>query len=321
MSYRIEKGEPVSAAVRRIAKEQTAKALADLTIGPASASDDEIEEAIHDCRKRCKKLRGLLRLVRPVIGDRYKPGNVAFRDAARVLAPFRDAHAVLETFDHLEGWATGRDVNRRPLAAIREGLAADARAASKDVREQRDAIEHARHLIETGLARCMDAEFEADDWHAVGAGLKKTYRRGRKAMKAAAESRDPEDFHEWRKRCKYSWYHLRLIENCAPYILDPLTSGFHALSSTLGDAHDLAVLVERLDEAPDRYGGKDAVARVRVLAATARKDLERRADRGGLVLYAEPPARFVKRLERYWRTWRKRGPEPPLPELEDLSDR
>lgn len=321
MSYRIEQGEPVSAAVRRIANEQAAKALADLAIEPDSEGDGEIEEAVHDCRKRCKKLRGLLRLVRPVIGDDYKSGNVAFRDAARVLAPFRDAHAVLETFDLLTGRATGRDQDRRPLAAVREGLAADARTASTEIREQHDAVEQARHLIEAGLARCIDAEFEADDWHAVGAGLKKTYRRGRKAMKAAAESRDPEDFHEWRKRCKYSWYHLRLIENCAPYILDPLTSGFHALSSTLGDAHDLEVLVQRLDEAPDRYGGKDAVDRVRVLAATARKDLERRADRGGLVLYAEPPATFVKRMERYWRAWRKRGAEPPLPELEDLSDR
>ena len=320
MSYRVEQGEPLPMAFRRIAKEQSDKALANLATEPSTGGANDIVEAVHDCRKRCKKLRGLLRLVRPTIGDQYKLGNVAFRDAARILAPYRDGHAVLQTFDYLTAWATGRTADRWPLAAVRSGLAADAEAASEAVCEQRDSIEQARHLIESGLARCLDAEFADDDWQAVAGGLKKTYRRGRRAMTVAVESRNAGDFHEWRKRCKYTWYHLRLIEDCAPYILGPLTTGFHALASTLGDAHDLHVLVQRLDETPDRFGGADAVDRVRVLAA-AGEDLERRSERGGLILYAEPPGKFVNRLKQYWRTWRQRGPEPPLLELKDLAGR
>lgn len=314
MSYRIEEGEPVAGAFRRIAGEQAEKALANLGAGRG----DDAEETAHDTRKRCKKLRGLLRLVRPALGDDYKPANVAYRDAARILSPYRDAHVARKTFGLLVSAAVGRDDDRAPLKAVGEQLEADAESASQALREQ---IERAAHLIETGLARCLGATVSDDGWDVAGPGIGKTYRRGRKAMKAALASRDPEDFHEWRKRCKYTWYQLRLLENTAPWVLGPLKTGFHALASTLGDAHDLFVLVGRLDKNPARYGGDEAVGRVRSLAASLRDDLERRSERGGRILYGEPHDRFVEQPGRYWETWREFGTEPPLVELEDLADR
>nr|WP_240956431.1 CHAD domain-containing protein [Wenzhouxiangella sp. XN79A] len=286
--------------------------------------EGDVEAAVHDARKRCKKLRGLLRLVRPVIGELYAPGNRAFRDAARRLGPYRDAHALLETFDRLGAVAPGRGRDREPLAAVRDGLAADAERASTALRDGDDDLEDAAHGIEAGVERArrvrIDAAVGPLDASAVRPGLKKTYKRGHKARRTAADSASPEDFHEWRKRCKYTWYHLRLVGHAAPWVLGPLADGFHALSNTLGDAHDLHVLSERLGAEPQRYGGSDAVDRVHVLAGGVRLRLEHAALRGGAVLYAEPPGRFADRLARYWQTFRSDGVEPPLPELDDSID-
>ena len=47
---------------------------------------------VHDVRKRCKKVRGLLRLVRPGLGPDYRRANADVRDAARELSSLRDAH-------------------------------------------------------------------------------------------------------------------------------------------------------------------------------------------------------------------------------------
>ena len=336
MAYRIQPGETLQAAVHRIAGEQSDKALRDL----AGEREEDVESAVHDARKRCKKLRGLLRLVRPIIGDLYTSGNRAFRDAARRLGPYRDAHALLETFDRLGAVAPGRASDREPMAAVRCGLAADAERASAALRklednrpdkrkdnrndEREDDLERAAHDIETGVDRArrvrIDTSGEASDGLAIRAGLKKTYKRGRKARRKSADSGSPEDFHEWRKRCKYTWYHLRLVHHGAPWMLGPLADGFHALSNTLGDAHDLHVLSEGLAADPERYGGPASIDRVLVLAGGVRRRLEHAALRGGATLYAEPPDRFADRIVRYWDAFRTRGVEPPLPELGDSID-
>ena len=51
---------------------------------------------------------------------------------------------------------------------------------------------------------------------AVAGGLRKTYARGRRALDSAVEAPTSENFHEYRKRTKYTWYHVRLLDETAP---------------------------------------------------------------------------------------------------------
>jgi CHAD domain-containing protein len=77
--------------VRRIAVEQISAMLGE--IDDASLGRDE---TVHQLRKRCKKLRGLVRLVRPGFED-DRSENATFRDAARGLSALRDADVLIET--------------------------------------------------------------------------------------------------------------------------------------------------------------------------------------------------------------------------------
>jgi ADP-ribose pyrophosphatase YjhB (NUDIX family) len=66
MGSRFEIDETVGDGVHRITEEQVGAAIVALEgVGGLGG------EAVHDTRKRGKKLRGLLRLVRPVLGDVY----------------------------------------------------------------------------------------------------------------------------------------------------------------------------------------------------------------------------------------------------------
>jgi len=67
MGYKIKRKESIRNAVRRVADEQIGKGIAEL-------DDDALPdpEKVHQLRKRCKKLRGLVRLVRPVAEDLYQ---------------------------------------------------------------------------------------------------------------------------------------------------------------------------------------------------------------------------------------------------------
>lgn len=312
MSYALEVREPVTDALRRAAREQADKALADLE----DVRPDEVVEAVHDCRKRCKKVRGVARLVRPALGDEYAPANAAFRDAARQLSDLRDAHALLETFDALIA-ATADHLPDDGLLSVRTGLSARAQRATDAVTGDDPRIGRAIDLLRAGRAR-VDVWDPGEDWKAVRGGLKKTYGRGRSALAAARDAATVDRFHEWRKRVKYTWYHHRLLTPLAPSLLEPLADRFHDLSDVLGDAHDLAVLWDQLSEAPDEFGGEEQVATAGVLVDGCRADLERRAVSAGTRLYAESPKRFVGRLGTYWEAADQLGEELPAGEIGEV---
>ena len=96
MAYRFEREfATIQDGVRQLAVE-----LIDEAIDCAGGKGKDVHETVHSLRKSCKKLRGLIRLVRPVFDD-YRAENAAFRDAGRELSFLRDAGVLIETYDGL----------------------------------------------------------------------------------------------------------------------------------------------------------------------------------------------------------------------------
>jgi CHAD domain-containing protein len=312
MAYALEVHESIVDAVHRISGEQVERAVASLE----EANSQSLATAVHDCRKRAKKLRGLIRLVRPALGEAYGPANASFRDAGRELSALRDAQAALATFDAMVAAAPDR-LPAGGLGAARSGLAALADEATR-AEDRRLRIETAADLLRAGGRQVRSASLAGDGWAAVGPGITRTYAAGRRALAEARRGSEPPAVHEWRKRAKDAWYHVRLLGDAAPSILEPLRERFHDLSDALGDAHDLVVIGERLRASPDRYGGHAQVRAVCDLADMERRKLERRAMRLGLRLYAEKPKAYANRMGAYWRAWQKSGDEKPTGGVADL---
>lgn len=240
MSYHLKAGEPVEAEVRRLAADQLDRAFCELD-DPALDRD----ETVHQARKRCKKLRGLLRLVRPAIrGKTYPRENRALRDAQRLLSPLRDARARLGSLALLRD-AFDEVLDADALACVREAFAA--RLEGADAAEP---VERFRSVLEDVRSRAQEWEIEAEGFDAIEAGVAKTYRRGRRAMRRAYRKGSAEAFYEWRKRVKYHLYHVRLMRESWPLPLEARRSALDQLADHLGDAHDLAVLASHLNAHP-----------------------------------------------------------------------
>lgn len=325
MGYAFEVDEKVSEAVDRIIGEQVERSVSTLE----EIEDHDFETAVHECRKRAKKLRGLIRLVRPALGGAYTPANEMFRDAGRELSGARDAHAALATFDDLVA-ASPEQLPDGGLGTVRSSLAALAEQASQ-TEDRLGSAERAAGLFRAGGDQVIHARLSAKGWAAIGPGLNRTYRAGRRALASVTGGGvpDPGAVHEWRKRTKDAWYHVRLLRAAAPSILDPLDDRFHDLSDALGDAHDLVVICERLRGDPERFGGQGPVRAACELAEARRADLEKRAARLGARLYAEAPKAYTTRMRTYWQVWKDAGTEesvsgladlfPPADDLDDLD--
>ncbi len=286
MAYRLELHRPVEDEVRRITREQIEKARNDL-------DQADLREAVHQARRRFKKIRALLRLFRPFLGDIYEQENARFRDAGRLLAPIRDATSVLEAVAVVE------EDSGRSFEPAKQGLRRQREPIERDAQHDRYVLNEIRCILDGAMAELQDWSIEAD---AGAAGLARTYGRGRKEFKAAREDPSPERLHEWRKRTKYHRYHCRLLEKAWRGPLEARAQEAHDLTDLLGDHHDLNELEAVLTENPTAFGGGTPVREVFDCARRHRSELESRALRLGAKLYAETPKALAHRLGGYWRT-------------------
>ena len=311
MSYRLRPDTSVRKNVRRLARRELDRSLAALD----EPGELGLAETVHDVRKRCKKVRAVLRLARPGLGQEYSRANAGVRDAARELSGLRDAHATLATFDELVAATHGDAADGGTLERVRRGLAARAGAAG-DADAEPALADAAERLAE--VRRRVPRWSPGDDVEVLLGGLEANYARARRAFRLSLDDPDDEALHEWRKRTKYGWHHVKLMDPVAPSALGPMAKRLKDLSDGLGDDHDLAVLRALIVAAPRDFGGaasKEAVA----LIDGARADLQDRCHRLGARVYAEPAPAFRKRLGRYWAAWRTQGRERPAGEIGDLA--
>lgn len=298
MAYRIIPGDSDPAeSLRRIALGQIEKAFADLR-DPALGRHEKVRQL----RKRCKKLRGLVRLVRPGF-DGYEDINATLRDAARALSHLRDTAALREAFDDL---VEGYDGVFAPEAVRRiRFLLSHVQRSSFAPEEITALLSTFRETMERLEAQAPGWTLTADGFDAYAGGLRKTYGRARDAMKSARTLPDAEAMHEWRKRVKYHWYHARILAPIWPGPMEAHVASADTLGKLLGRHHDLAVLgsrlrahdVTRLDRATgDVLSGLVALKMARV---------EQQAWEEGARLLTDPPRHLAERWRSYWTIWRQ----------------
>lgn len=312
MGYRFRRGESVEDGLRRIATGQIDKALAEV-----DDPDLDSHETVHQVRKRCKKLRGLVRLVRPVFPD-YRRVNALFRDAAGELSFIRDAHAVIATLDnlleHFDGVVEAQAFEsiRRELIDRRDQTDADRESIERRLSAFRDTLAESRPDAECWVLK-------AGDGQAVAGGAGKTYRRARKAMADARDEPSTAVLHEWRKRVKYHWYHARLLANCWPKVIKPWATQVSRLADLLGDEHDLAVLHAMLLEHPGRYGDRKTLQAFTGLIERRRAELRASAFRLGSFVLFEKPKQLERRIRVYFDAWQAPAAELSAPPPADTD--
>jgi excisionase family DNA binding protein len=140
-------------------------------------------------------------------------------------------------------------------------------------------------------------------------GLQRTYTRGRTAMSSAYTQPGSEIFHEWRKRAKYLWHQIEILEALWPKVFTMMADELHTLSDYLGDDHDLAVLRAMILNQVKGFGDERELMRLVSLIDRERLELEALARPLGERLYFDSPKTFVQRLETYWKAWQAEDQE------------
>lgn len=270
MSYRIRPGRPLTREVVRIAKIQYASAIAVLRDQP-----DGPYEAIHEARKRFKRLRGLFRLVRDAAPKFHARENARVRDIARTLSTVRDATALVETLDHLLASDAAGD-NPAALCAIRARLAARCDHITTQETDLEAKITAAIASCEAGIKALRKLRLPAKPDKAIAVlagGTAKNYGRAVRALETAVASGNPADWHDLRKRIKYHCMHVQLLSPAWPGEMALRARIADHAGEALGDDHDLANLENLIAAAPDAVGNEAEIAALRACMAARSAEL------------------------------------------------
>src|SRR5262245_39968961 len=291
MTYRFKLQEPIGQGASRIGLEQIEMATAKL------GSKDDIPAAIHDARRCLKRLRALLRLIRPGLADgAYRREAKLLAGTGRLLSGARDLFVTRQTLDKLEarfGPLPHGGTAERLGKLIATGQARNRRASADARRQTLQRLEQARRLF----AGKAIGRIEFDH---LTVGLAAAYRKARKAFRHAYREPSDEAFHAWRKRVQLHWRHTLLLSHGWPEAMSARASEAKELSRLLGEDHDCSVLLAFVSEPDMPRLDADDLNLLTQRCRTYQADLRAQAKPRGERLFAEPASALKDRVTLDW---------------------
>ena len=294
MAYRFKRKEPVAKAIRRLGRGRIEHALERM-------KERNRAEAVHGARKEIKKARAVVRLIRTGITQKkYRQLTGRLRNAAALLAAPRDAYIKTKTLHDLAEHFKGR-IAPASLRSVRTALRKACNEEMKRFESERtsSAVEKSLHPV---LKTLEHLQVNSNGWEALGPGVKTAYRQGRLAYRTASKNPSPETFHEWRKRAKNLWYHVRLLHPVRPGWMEAMAGELKTLGEYLGVDHDLTVLRQEIEART--FGSARIRHALNRLIERRQQALQASALALGAGFYTEKPSIFRDRLAGYWQAWR-----------------
>ncbi len=282
--------------MHRVAREELEGTLKELL----TVNDQARSTAVHEARKHLKKVRALIRLLRPVTGESfYKLENAAMRKAAERMSSIRDSHVRVQTIEKLIV-KSGKRRAPAAFARIRTAMAARLRQMMEES-EKEDWSKQAAADMEQALCRLDKWPLKRVTTKSIRSGLKAACKKARRALMVARGNATDANLHELRKRVKDLWYDLRLLGGGRPPPIQALTKRFRDLGQKLGDDHDLAMLLTAhadnpLPEPADWETLEKAIA-------SRRPRLQRAVLRLASKALIRKPGAFADFVVGRWETW------------------
>ena len=235
MPYRLNPDRALPTALTRVARGEIHRAIGELESLPE-------DEAVHQVRKRCKKMRALLRLVRYTADGLYRYENAQYRTLANTLAGSRDAVSLR---DALRKLAPGEFPNIEAFLSQRANHKSDEQA-----------LEDAAEQLAQAAQRIDAWQLQSLSWKDARKGYQKGYQRARKSMQEAFAQETAPAFHDFRKRVKDHWYHTRLLAKRHKKKVGARRKALRLLATALGDWRDLYLLCHFLAPMSDQFPGE-----------------------------------------------------------------
>jgi CHAD domain-containing protein len=288
MPFTLNPDEPIRRGLKQLIRRQLR--------GADKRLREDGEGAVHEARKSVKKARAIVELLQQADTDALGEDKRRLRAAGRALSILRDSDAVIASFDLLRT-RFPRRLPEHTNGIIRRQLARRKTRIARDARDNRSLAKtaHTLRAVRRSVKHWAMPAIDALDLPDL---LKASYRASRKAMNRARKTTAAPDLHQWRKRVKTLWYHLRLAESLAPGLRGEIQR-FKQLETWLGEHHNLSVLQAAIADDDDvRHQDRGALRALMMMSGNMQRTFARKAFTLGRRLLDGRPGTFARDVRR-----------------------
>jgi len=261
------------------------------------------DSMVFELRKSIKKLRAILRIVRPAL-DRKPCSKLdrLMREFGRELGGLRDSTVLIDTLASLLGRFKPYP-RESAMLPVSEALHCRYQVALEDFTHNNDelSLTSGFNVIET---RVLNLDLHRISRAKLLAGMQKTYRRCRTGLQKLHAEPSTENSHDLRRQVKYAWNQLRLIHKWEHGMFKPMVADLDRLGRLLGEDSDIALLVETLQRHPEICCTRIRTEFIIALAESRRTALLSASLRLADRIFAARPGYFGNWLEKgagdYW---------------------
>jgi CHAD domain-containing protein len=267
--------------------------MLELARATSTAAGENPEAAVHSWRKSLRRARSVVRFARPLCDPKKARALLAvLADAMRRTSSIRDVHVLEATLADVPDRRETRAVRARVDRSIRE-----ARASAGSTERVLVSLGDATRRLEGCEARFESALARDVAWKTIESSLRKSHRRVRRAWKGAERSRADAHIHEWRKRTKELRYELEMLASSGAPWVARRHEDLVRLAESLGEATDLIVLSDFLQDWNREAKDEEADLLLRQVRRLVDKRLARALERARPVL-GRRPRKFAQKALR-----------------------
>lgn len=295
--FSITNSESIAGNIHRILLEQL-----DYIKMQSEREQEDVHKAIHEIRKSIKRIRAVLRMIRDEIGySSYYRENVFYRDLSRKLSEIRNFEVLSGSIRTLQK-DLSNTIPADVFISLEEELGRQQEEVTGGPARLNQLLKKTAGEIDNGRERINDFPIKHDDFGALEGGLFRMYRQGRRYLRDARKNPSPAQLHDLRKRMKYFWYQVDILQPIFPGPMKAYASTLETIGENLGVYHDLQVMQEFL-------AGSEIIPDARVNEALQEACIARKSmllqniwPMAGMA-YSEKPRAMVDRLASYWEVY------------------
>ena len=267
------------------------------------SDQDEVHKSVHEIRKSFKRIRAILRLVRDEIGySSYYRENVFYRDLSRRLSDIRSYAVLIDTSRILQADLSNTipQTEIEPLIDLVQ-VRRDKFLAMLQLDE--NIMGNISKEIQKARKRIPDLAIPHDDFRAFKGGLLRIYRQGMQYRDLAKMQPSYHNLHDLRKRMKYLWYQMLILQPIFPPMLKAYAETLDGIGENLGIYHDFDELqhfLERHREIINDPVHATLTEGCEIKMASFLKRTWNAID----TIYSEEPADIARRFTNYWKAYK-----------------
>ena len=291
--FSITNNEEISVAIHRILTEQY-----EFVIDTCKNYDDP-HIAIHDIRKSFKRIRAVLKLIKPDIPfETYKRENILVRDLSRRFSKARNLHVFAEEFETIVA-AGILKLSEETTEKVRSHFK-EKESTAVQLLIDLDIFNLVAIRTEEAKNRVAKIDFSTLGPHTIYKGVRDVFSWGQKQMMQTQQIPTDLNLHEMRKRIKALMYLVQLIKDVSPDFFTGYYEGLKSASLALGDDHNMAEMLSYIDTMDNQVIPWDEKQMLREYIKSQRQQIQ--VDVWPLIakLYTGQADEFAERIKSYW---------------------